>query len=204
MLTSDGLGVVTFGDPVDEAMATLIDLFGPPSYDSIYESPFDVPRDWIGSTRGPGACFIGTGTGYSCFDYIRFAGWQNKGLWLVFSDLDVNPNASPGDADYLVQIPASLRGYDYSAGDKGPLLYTADGITVGSATADLVDLGDRVQFAWTECGGMVVFSIEDDGKGGGFITGSFDDFDPEAFEATGLPAAGALVRYLHAGDGGSC
>lgn len=205
VLASDGLGIVSFGDPVDEVVATLIDLVGTPSHDQLYESPFDLPRGWQGDDRGPDACFMGTGSGYACFDYLRFVDWEDVGLWLVFSDLEANPEANPTDHDYFVQVAPSLQSYDYTGSDEWPPLYTVDGITVGSTTADLVALGDRVEFAWTECGGIVDFSIADqDGTGDGYTWGALDDGDMEAFEATGLPRDGATVQYVHAGAGGSC
>jgi hypothetical protein len=202
VLASDGLGVVSFSDPVDDVMAMITASFGTPTYDMLYESPFDVPPGWHGDDRGPDACFVGTGTGYACYDYLRLVDWEEVGLWLVFADLDIDPEAIPGDDDYFVQVPPSLQGYDYGGGDTMAPLSTADGITIGSTSADLLALGDRVEFAWTECGGIVDFSITD--TSGGFIWGTLDDADFEAFEANGSPQEGATVQYLHAGAGGSC
>jgi len=43
VLRGDGLGVVSFADPMEDAMAILVDLFGPPSYGIVREWQF-VPR----------------------------------------------------------------------------------------------------------------------------------------------------------------
>jgi hypothetical protein len=201
VLNSDGLGIVSFGDPVDDVMTTLTDLLGPSSNDTLYEPPFDVPYDWHGGDRGPAACFIGTGTGYSCFDYLRLVAWEDVGLWLVFSDLEVNPDA--GGDDYFVQVSPGFAGYDYVGGSS--LLYTADGITIGSTSTELLALGDRVEFAWTECGEIVDFSIADPEEAGdGYVWGALDEFDSEALDTTGSPRADAMVRYIHAGVESSC
>ena len=205
VLSSDGLGLVSFGEPVEDVLATLSGLFGTPTQDDLYESPFDVPAGWHGSDRGTDACFMGTGTGYTCFDYLRFVSWDGVGLFLVFSDLGTNPEVDPNDPDYFVQIEPSFQGYDYSWGDNGPLLYTADGITTGSTVTELLGLGDRIQFAWTECGELVDFAISDpDMTDGGYIWGTLDDYDFDGFQASGLPREDATVQYLHAGAGGSC
>jgi hypothetical protein len=205
VLFPDGLGLVSFGDPVDDVLATLTGLFGTPTQDDLYESPFDVPAGWQGDDRGPDACFVGTGTGYTCFDYLRFVDWDEIGLFLVFSDLGTNPDVDPSDNDYFVQIPPSFQGYDYSWGEGGPLLYTADGITTGSTVTELLGLGDRIEFAWTECGELVDFVIADPGTAdGGYIWGTLDDYDYEGFQTSGLPRDNATVQYLHAGAGGSC
>jgi hypothetical protein len=203
VLGSDGLGLVAFGDPVAGVMATLTDFLGAPSRDEIFESPFDLPDDWQGDTRGPDACHAAT-VGNVCFDYVRLVGWDDVGLFLLFSDIDVNPGAVPDDDDYWIQVPPSLRGYGYSGGVEGAPFYTADGVTVDATAADLMSLGDRVSFNWTACGDYVEFTISDEGELGGLIRGTLDDHDFEAFEETGLPNENAKVESLGAGQTGSC
>lgn len=80
VIRSDGLGIVSFGDPVEDVVAILTDLLGPASYDQLYEAPFDVPVEgWHRGDSGPDACHYAT-TGYICFDYIRFMAWEAAGL----------------------------------------------------------------------------------------------------------------------------
>lgn len=212
VLASDGLGIVSLGDPVDEVLLILVGRFGPPTHDWLHESPFDVPAGWEGETRGPDACHAGTNTGHVCFDYLRTVGWNDAGLYVLFSDITVNPEARTSDDfdDYWVEVEPGLQGYGYRGGE-GPLLGTTDGITIGSTTSDLLTLGDRVVFWWNECGGGLEFRILDPGVPTdqsiwteGFIWGSLDDGDFEHFEETGLPHEGAVVKSLGIGQRSSC
>jgi hypothetical protein len=188
--------VVSFGDPVEDVMVVLTDLFGPPSSDQLYESPFDVYDD-TGPDRGPEAC--NTLTGYFCFDYIRHVSWGDVGLGVTFSDLMVN------DDGYWRQVPPNLRGYSYGAGDTGPTASTVHGITVGSTVKDLQALGDEVTFGYDDCGGVVVFSINysdstSDGRINGYLLGT----DSEAFSESGYVNPDATVLSLSAGAQSSC
>lgn len=204
MLAADGFGAVSFGDHVDDVMVVLVDRLGAASNDDVYESPFANLAGWNGDDRGPAACHVATG-GYGCFDYLRLVWWEDAYFGVVFSDLEVDTNAVPGDKDYPVQVPPSFHGYHYGGGDESPLLYTGDGITVGSPIADLLRLGDRVSFSWNPCGSVVEFAID-----GGpeatepFIHGSLDDHDVVTFEATGQPNPNATVQSLRAGMVSSC
>jgi hypothetical protein len=199
VLRHDGLGAVSFGDPVDDVMAILTEQFGAPTRDDLYESPFEVPADWDRGDRGPSACHVGT-TGNVCFDYIRFVWWEQEGLSVLFSDIEANPEATTGDEDYWTQVPPSFRGYGYR-GSEIASLYTAHGITVGSTTEDLLTLGSIVSFGWDACGGYVDFRISDQGKA---VRGLLDDQDFEAFDETGVANESATVVSLEAGQRGSC
>lgn len=202
MLASDGLAIVSFGDPVDEALSLLIERFGTPSTDDLYESPFDVPADW--DSRGPDACHWAT-TGYVCFDYIRTVWWEDSGLWVLFSDISFDSELETDDPDYFIQVPPSFQGYSYKGSEEGSPLYTADGITVGSKAEDLLSLGPLVSFSWNPCGDNVDFSIRDrEGDDEDRLLGNLDDQDFEAFDEAGVPNARARVRSLSAGQSGSC
>ena len=212
VLSSDGLGIATVGDPVDDVFSLLIDRFGPPSSDWLFESPFDVPPEWEGDPRGPAACHEGTHTGLMCFDYLRTVDWEEVGLYVLFSDIAVNPEVYSSDDhdDFWIEVEPGFQGYGY-AGGEGLLLYTADGITIGSTTADLLALGDRVTFWWDECRGDIEFKILDPGAAtdpsvptGEFITGSLNDGDLEYFETTGVPQEGTIVQHLGVGQRSSC
>ncbi len=201
VLRADGLGVVSFGEPVDEVLTLLTERLGPPTEDELYESPFEVPSGWQGDERGPDACHAGS-PGYICFDYVRTVWWEEPRLWVLFSDLEVDSEAVPGDDDYWVQVPASFQGYGYSGGGS---LYTVDGITVGSTTAELLSLGPLVSFEWNPCGDFVDFTITEGGESKeGLVRGSLDDGDFGAFDETGIPKRDARVRSLGAGQRGSC
>lgn len=91
------------------------------------------------------------------------------------------------------------------------MLDTTDGITIGSTTADLLALGERVMFWWNDCGDGLEFRILDLGVPTGqskwttgFMWGSLDGGDSEHFDQTGLPPEGAVVRSLGVGQRSSC
>lgn len=199
------------GDPVDDVLTILSDRFGAPSHDWFYESPFDVPPGWEGEERGPDACHEGTHTGLVCFDYLRTVGWDDVGLYVLFTDLVVNPEAGSDNVeDHWIQVAPSLQGYGYAGGGT-PILYTADGITVGSPAVDLLSLGDRIMFWWNECGEGLEFRILDTGESTEQFTwtdpmmwGSLDDGDFNHFDETSLPREGAVVRSLGVGQRSSC
>lgn len=212
VLSSDGLGIVSLGNPADDTLAILIDHLGAPDDDSLYESPFDLPPDWEGDDRGTAACHEGTHTGLVCFDYLRTVDWDAVGLYVLFSDITVNPEAQPSDDfdDFWMEVEPSFQGYGYRGGE-GSLLATADGITIGSTAADLMTLGDRVTFWWNDCVEGIEFRIDGQGVStdestltAGFIWGSLDDRDLSHFEETGQPHQGAVVTGLGVGQRGSC
>jgi hypothetical protein len=203
VLRHDGLGVASFGDLVDDVMAVLTEHLGVPTYDQTYESPFQVPVDWAYGDRGIYACH-GATHGNICFDYIRFVGWGDLGLSVLFSDIEANPESTPDDDGYWTQVPPSFRGWGYG-GNPGAPLHTAHGITVGSTTQDLLSLGPIVTFNWDGCGWQAGFAIAGAGRADeGRIYGllSYEDF--EAFEETGIPREDARVLSLNAGQSGSC
>jgi hypothetical protein len=207
-LRSDGLGVVAFGDPVENVMTILTDLFGPPSYDQLLESPFDTFEGSTGPDRGVAACHFATVPifgGHICFDYIRVTSWSDVGLSVVFSDLMVTPRGSNADdADY-VEVPPSLRGYTYSAGDTGRFARTVQGIGVGSTVRELMALGDQVTFSGPGCGDNVGFTIHDPDLGdGSWISGILVGTDGYAFLDTGYLNPDATVWWLNAGAQRSC
>jgi hypothetical protein len=209
VLRGDGLGIVAFGDPVEDVMAILIDLFGPPSYDQLLESPFELPDGSTGPDRGVSACHFATVPifgGHICFDYIRATSWSDVGLSVVFSDLMVTPGGSYfGDADFYVEVPPSLRGYVYRAGDMGPSARTVEGISVGSTVEDLMALGDQVTFSGPGCGDNVGFTIHDpDSADGRWISGILVGTDGYAFLDTGYLNPDATVWWLSAGAQRSC
>jgi hypothetical protein len=190
-------------------MAVLVDLFGPPSSDQLYESPFkwEGYEGWAETGRGVDACHRATVPifgGYGCFDYIRRVSWGDVGLWVVFSDLMVNEDADPGGDGYWLQVPPSLRGYVYGAGDTGPSARTAQGIAVGSTVKDLRALGDEVTFG-QGCGDDLEFTINDpDSTSGGSINGYLPGTDSEAFRESGYINPDATVSSLNAGAQRSC
>jgi hypothetical protein len=126
--------------------------------------------------------------------------------WVVFSDLMmVNEDADPGDDGYWLQVPPSLRGYSYRAGDTGPIASTVHGITVGSTVKDLRALGDIVTLGYDACGDIVGFTIADSGgTNEGQIWGNLEGTDPEAFEESGHLNPEATVQSLRAGAQSSC
>ncbi len=202
VLRHDGLGVVSFGDPVDDVMAVLTEHFGAPTSDKVYESPFDVPSG--SDNRGPDACHAAA-TGYVCFDYLRIAWWEDAGFWALFSDIEANLDGTPGEESYWVQVPASFQGYGYRGSDESASLYTAHGITVGSTTTDLLALGPIVAFDWDGCGWQAGFTISDEARPDQDpVYGLLDDQDFEAFEETGTPNRNAKVLSLTAGQSSSC
>jgi hypothetical protein len=141
-----------------------------------------------------------------CFDHIRYVGWGDVGLWVTFSDLMVNEDADPGEGDdgYWLQVPPSLRGYSYRAGDTGPTASTVHGIAVESTVKDLRALGDEVTFG-SGCGDDLEFSINDpDSAGGGSIYGYLPGTDSEAFQESGYINPDATVSSLSAGARTSC
>lgn len=57
VLRHDGLGVVSFGEPVDEVMEVLTGLLGPPSWDEIQQSP-DIDRSVAWGEDGDETLYI--------------------------------------------------------------------------------------------------------------------------------------------------
>jgi hypothetical protein len=143
----EGLGVVLFGDLVDDVMATMTRLLGEPQGDTVSEAPFGEEGD-LGS--GPEACRSALGT--VCFEYLRVVEWESFGLTIVFSDSEVSFPASDHDDRELQPAEPNLRGYRYSDRNAELPLFTEHGITVGSTVGELVDAyGDRLGFSEDPC-----------------------------------------------------
>jgi hypothetical protein len=146
-LEADGLGIVRFGDPMGEVIATLSDVLGEPYRDRILEAPFGDEGDLGG---GQMACWTATGT--TCIDFLRIVHWDKVGLTILISDWTV----TPPDSDYydreLQQAPPNLRGYSYTGGDDRASLFTERGVTVGATIDQLSDTyGDRLSLSEDEC-----------------------------------------------------
>ena len=196
-------------------MANLVGLFGPPSYDQLYESPFEWEgyEGWTGPDRGVDACHMAT-VGYVCFDYIRQVSWRDVGLWVTFSDLMVNEDADPGDDDYWLQVPPNLRGYSYRASGTGATARTVGGITIGSTVADLRRVyGDAVSFA-LGCGDVPEYSVvdpssTDGGRLYGFLSlgygepGEWEIIESGHVDPASLDPDGTVIS-IEAGAGSSC
>lgn len=188
-LRSDGLGVVSFGDPMDEVLATLTAILGPPSGDNVQESPFGVAE----GDSGPAAC--NTVTGHFCYDYIRWVLWDN-GLGITIADVT---------GDGWTEGAPSLRGYSYAARTDDPMLATAQGITVGSTVTQLEALGDSVRFELDSCGYVVRFFIADpESTSSQLVRGELLGTESEAFEESGHLNPEAEVSSISAGAQSSC
>jgi hypothetical protein len=130
-LRSDGLGPVSFGDPVEEVMADLIGLFGEPTRDVVREN-----TEWMGIHDG-----------FGVDHYIRFVAWQQVGLHVVMSDGYDLPGIEPG---------AVLVNWSYAPPSPDPAirLLTSDGVGVGSTVEDLrAAYGERLSVYWDEFDG---------------------------------------------------
>jgi hypothetical protein len=197
VLSSDGLGAVTFDDPVDEAIATLTKLFGPPSSDWVTQSPFGVAE----GDSGPAAC--NTLTGYPCFDYIRFLIWDDVGMSVVIGDWVVTRTGDDYYDRERAQAAPNLRGYSYWGGDSGPVLFTAEGITIGSTVEDLAAaFGEDLGF---DCGEILEFSVTIDAEGRkgvrGHLSGVYLDASLVTIEAIDRDTE---VLSIGAGAASSC
>jgi tetratricopeptide (TPR) repeat protein len=188
VLRGDGLGIVSFGDPMDNVLATLSDLFGPPVDFVDAESPFEGGEF---GDRGPFACT--EHWGYVCFDYVRTV-WWDVGVQLVFADFTVNESADPVDDDYYLQVPPNVRGYSYF-GLLGSDWATAEGLTIGSTVADIHNLyGDAVRFGMS-CGEVTTHFFLVDHDIGGVLLGD----DPEILAEFGYVDPDATVAIIYAG-----
>lgn len=201
VLRGDGLGVVSFGDPMDQVIDVLTEHLGAPSYDDTVDAA--TVSSVSGGDSGFNVCQ--SVTGYPCFDYARFVGWHTVELLVVFADLTMNEEVNPGDSDYLAQVPPNFRGYSYGGGDTGAPFHTPQGITAGSSVAELLALGDQVRFWADDCPEAVAFEIAaDPSADDGTIRGWMDSTDWDAFRDSSHLNPGATVRSLEAGARGSC
>lgn len=110
-LSGSGLGVVAFGDPADQAMATLKETLGSPSEDRVELGPFDGLPD-----------------GYMASDYFRVAEWADYGLQVIFSD-----------GEYFTDSGAHLIAWRYSA-PAGESFTTPEGMGIGTSIGDIREM----------------------------------------------------------------
>lgn len=200
VLNADGLGVATFGDPMDDVRVALTDLFGPPSSEQAMEAPFDG-----GEGPGGGTQTCNTAVGYPCFDSIRFLIWDDVGLSVVIGDWEV---ARTGDDDYeqeLVHAAPNLRGYTYWGGDASLTLYTATGITIGSTVEDLAAaFGNALGFG-PRCGEILEFYVTIDAEGLIGIRGELSGVHLDPAEITiETISSDTQVLSISAGPIGNC
>ena len=109
-LRADGLGDLDFGEPTDEVMKRLVNLFGSP--DPGEEYPYE---------------------GHP----LRFVYWEDEGLAVVFSDYEFYRNDG---AEHFAGWTYSRYIGDGASRDDGPALLTlaaAEEIGIGSTLADL-------------------------------------------------------------------
>ncbi len=202
VIRADGLGVVSFGDPMDDVIAILTGALGEPSSDIVMEAPFD--SGYEGIDRGPMAC--NTATGYACFEYLRWMSWKETGLGVTFLDVREDPGAEAGEDDYYPQAPPNLQAYSYWGGEADGLFATIRGVTVGTTVEELQKLGDDVRFSSDACGGVIAFGIVDPTASNGIVWGWLDaqSGEWERFEESGALNPGATVASLGAGARSSC
>ncbi len=114
VLAADGLGIVDLGDPVEEAIATLIAALGPPTADNVERGPFQG-----GMTSG----------GFGGVDYYRDAWWEELCLSVVFSDAAYYRDDG---------VPHLIAWYHFDGGDGhcAPLA-TAAGIGLGATVTEV-------------------------------------------------------------------
>lgn len=108
-LRADGLGLVRFGDPVDQTVVALVAVLGPPTTDDIEIGPFINYLPY----------------GFGADNYFRFVRWERPDLWVAFSDSD-----HPGES-------ASFIGWGYRGSGAGMELVTPEAIGVGSTADEL-------------------------------------------------------------------
>jgi hypothetical protein len=138
ILSSDGLGLVSIGDPMEEALSALTSLLGPPSIDRVHEAPWGEAV----------TCWTATGT--ICLDYLRVVTWEASGLRALFSDWTIS--ATDSDDWEPLPAPPNLRGYRYQGGTDELVLSTENGVTIGSTVDELVEAyGNSVRFSNDEC-----------------------------------------------------
>jgi hypothetical protein len=131
VLRHDGLGVVSFGEPVDSVMEILTDLLGPPSWEEIQQSP-DVDRSVAWGEDGKEILYIQ----FTYWDHFDGApeppGPVPKGpifhYYLTKSDRFATEAGITIDSpvgDLVAAYPGLSAGED-CAGDPGNMVFTVD------------------------------------------------------------------------------
>ncbi len=112
VLRSDGLGSVDFGRPAEDALASLIDMLGPPDGDMVSSEP---------------ECVL-------AIQQTRTVHWETIGLNALFTDW-------PGSYDFP-PIPLHFATWtlEPTSTPQTTQLATSDGIRIGSAAADVRSL----------------------------------------------------------------
>jgi hypothetical protein len=149
VLSADGLGVVSFGDPMDDVMTVLTDLLGPPTSDEIYE-------DTWGEDAAHG--------------YLRQVRWWGPSvkLFLEFKDWDIN----------YTPLETPVFSYWVAAQGEMPLR-TIEGVGPGTPWTEAAAIyGDRAQTSPEECEGQKWWNFAIDGDSGDWgharFTGTLD------------------------------
>lgn len=197
-LRPSGLGPIDFGTKGEGGVESLEYYLGPADSDiTSHRSEVEAPPG--------GACY----GGYACDEFVRVLGWDSLGLWVVISDLWLQP----GHAVPPQPIPMTFVSYGYTGGNSDVVdtpegirqasLSTAEGIGIGSTAADLeAAYGASLSFG-LGCGETAEFYVSLDD---GFIAGSLIGVDLDADgRATVEPInPEATVASISAGAGGSC
>ncbi|MDF1596816.1 MAG: hypothetical protein P1T08_12125 [Acidimicrobiia bacterium] len=186
-LRGDGLGLIDFGDPAEEALERLISVLGPPGHEYSCVPEYDMD-----------SCLYG----HPAEDYYAEAHWQlhdGVGLTVTFSDWHLfrDDGVPHFDAWYLTHMDM-LYGFHGMARSmpfdiRSPLA-TSAGIAIGATVSDLQDAyGGDLSLPNTadECTGQFEFSIKSAPGLGGAVCG--DPTDPEA-----------RICIINAGQRSSC
>lgn len=155
-LRGDGLGVVDFGDPVEQVMAVLVTALGSPSSDWTITP---IPQDVVPA----GAECLNQSGGYPCHFYFRAVDWAD--FQVRFSDVDG-------------QSEPHFAGWSQTG---GTVMQTPEGIGIGSSIDDLrraYGTNLRLPVGADECTGEWYLVI----SSSGFVTLVFDKHpsDPSA------------------------
>lgn len=140
-LEADGLGVVSFGDGVDDALSTLEDVLGVPSVDQTLGPPWPEPASsWRTTPDQP----CTQATGYKCVNYLRRVAWEQWGLAVTFSDIRGYSRAGQPITD-----DPHLVAWEQWSPDSDNAFTLRSGVGPGSTVQHLrdahgTDLGDTV------------------------------------------------------------
>ena len=144
VLSADGLGVVSFEEPMDDVLTILIDLFGPPTSDEVVEPAFSNGEE-------------------VSFGYFRGVRWWGPSVRLYVEFVDWSLNWDP------LATPV----FSYWAAGQGEIpLRTVEGVGPGTPWSEAAEVyGDRVETQQDaeDCGGRWNF-VTDGGTGNPFYT----------------------------------